>query len=149
MKDIIKKWWFWAIFVIICILCYVFSLYYLENKKIKESVSNMGNSASEFTKGIDNAQSHLDEFSYNYGTGEVEYKPSKITLEMYNRIEEGMSQEEVILILGQYEDVLNGENTYILEWGNEYSPVYNGYWIQITFDANEKNVLNKYQIGLE
>ncbi len=149
MKNIIKKWWFWVIFIIICILCYVFTLHYLDNKKIKKSVSNIGNGASDFIEGVDNAQSHLDEFSYNYDTGEVEYKPSKITLEMYNRIEEGMSQDEVVSILGKYEDMLNGENTYILEWGNEYSPVHNGYWIQITFNVNEKNVLKKYQIGLE
>lgn len=149
MESIIKKWWFWVILITICILCYVFISHYLENKEINESVSNIGKGASDFMEGVNNAQSHLNEFSYNYNTGEVEYKPFKITLEMYNRIEEGMSQDKVISILGQYEDILNGENTYILEWGNQYSPVYDGHWIQITFNANEKKVLKKYQIGLE
>lgn len=149
MKNIVKKWWFWTIVLIICIATYMLISSYIENKKLNEAASNIGKGASDFLEGIENGESHIDEFSYNYQTGEVEYKPLKITSEMYNRIEEGMSEDEVVSILGKYEDIFNGENTYILEWGNEYSPVYGGYWIQITFDNNEKQVLKKHQYGLE
>lgn len=149
MNNVIKKWWFWTILLIICIILYVAISFYMENKRLKESTTNIGDGASDFIEGINNAQSHVNEFSYNNATGKAEYKPSKITLEMYNKIQEGMSQEEVLLILGQYEDILNGENTYTLEWGNEYSPMYDGYWIQITFDINKKEVLKKYQYGLK
>lgn len=149
MKSTIKKWWFWTIILIICIILYVAISFYMENKRLKESITNIGDGASDFIEGINNAQSHVNEFYYNNTTGEAEYKPSKITLEMYDKIQEGMSQEEVVLILGQYEDILNGENTYTLEWGNEYSPMYDGYWIQITFDINKKETLKKHQFGLK
>lgn len=149
MKKILRKWWFWIIVLIICSITYIAISSFVEGKKVKESISNIGNSASNFIDGVDNAQTHIDEFSYNNKTGKVEYRASKITLEMYNKIEEGMSQDKVISILGQYEDILNGENTYILEWGNEYSVVYDGYWIQITFNIDEKKVLRKHQFGLK
>lgn len=133
MKNILRKWWFWIIVLIICSITYIVISSFVEGKKVKESISNIGNSASNFIDRVDNAQTHIDEFSYNNKTGKVEYRASKITLEMYNKIEEGMSQDKVISILGQYEDILNGENTYILEWGNEYSVVYDGYWISFYF----------------
>lgn len=149
MKKTIKTWWFWVIISIICIMVCIAILYYVGDIKTEDSMSNIGKGATDFIEGIDNAKSHLNEFSYNYEKSEVEYKPLKITLEMYNRITEGMSQDEAVSILGQYEDILNGEDTYILEWGNEYAPVYDGYWIQITFNTNEKRVLKKHQFGLE
>lgn len=40
--------------------------------------------------GIDKADSHSDEFTYNNETGEVEYHP-EITLDKYEQIEEGMT----------------------------------------------------------
>ena len=95
----------------------------------------------------ENTKSHLDDFSYNYETGDVEYHPN-ITLEMYDRIKEEMTQEAVVAILGKHENKLDGENTYMLEWGNSYSPITGGYWIQIVFDQNEK-VLSKSQTGLK
>lgn len=149
MKNLIKKWWFWGIIIVICILSYILISKHIENKKLEKTFENMGKGASDFITDIDNSESHIDEFSYNYETGEVEYKPSNITLEMYNRIKEGMTQEEVISILGKYETKSEGENTYVLEWGNSYAPINNGYWLQIVFDTTHQNVLNTYQVGLK
>lgn len=147
-KSFYKKWWFWVIVIIVCVLLCIITVSYLKNKETEKVQSKIGEGASDYISGIDNAQSHIDEFSYNYETGEVEYKPSKITLEIYNRIKEGTTQEEVISILGKHEKKSEGENTYMLEWGNSYAPINNGYWIQIVFDTNKK-VLSKYQTGLE
>lgn len=145
MKDLIKKWWFWIIAICICVFICMIIVSYLENKKSESVQSKIGGEASDYISGINNAQSHIDEFSYNYGTGEVEYKASKITLEMYNRIKEGMNEKEVIQILGNGEK-MEGDNTYILSWGdinmsNEFS-------IQIVFNK-DKTVLSKSQIGLK
>lgn len=148
MKDLIKKRWFLGIVIIVCVLLCIIIVFYLKNKETEKVQSKTGEGASDYISGIDNTKSHIDEFSYNYKTGEVEYKPSKITLEMYNRIKEGTTQEEVISILGKYEKKSEGENTYMLEWGNSYAPINNGHWIQIVFDTNKK-VFSKYQTGLE
>ena len=148
MKKLSKKWTLGISLIIIFILIIILITFYIEDKKVKDSVNNIGNSALNFLNGIDKAQSHLNEFSYNNKTGEVEYKPSNITLETYNIIKEGMTQEEVISVLGEYENKQEGEDTYILEWGNSYSPVYGGYWIQIIFNENKK-VSSKYQLGLK
>lgn len=143
-----KKWWFWEIIIVICILIYTLTINYIKNKETKESLTNIANSATNFISGIEKAQSHLNEFSYNYETGQAEYKPSKITLEMYNKIKEGMKEEELSSILGKCDNKLQGEETYIMEWGNSYSPVYGGYWIQIVLDTNN-TVMSKNQVGLK
>ena len=148
MKELIKKWWFWVIIAIVCVLLIYLTIFFTEKKKTKDSLSVIGNSVSNYISDTNEVQSHIDEFSYNYETKEVEYKPSKVTMEMYDRIEEKMNQDDVISILGKYEDRLEEENTYILEWGNSYSPIYGGYWIQIVFD-NSKKVIRKYQTGLK
>ena len=148
MRDILKKWWFWVVLVIV-IICIVFSIkYIIEQKELKQTAENIGRGASNYINGIENANSHLNEFSYNYETGKVEYKPSEINSEMYNRIKKEMTQEEVVSILGNYDNKLDGENTYVLEWGNSYEPINNGYWIQIVFDMNKK-VSSMYQMGLK
>lgn len=148
MKNIIKKWWFWVIVFMVLIIIGLIIRESTKQIKLKETAKNIRNSASEFIAGINNAQSHSNEFSYNYETGKTEYTPLKITLEMYNSIKQEMTQEEVISILGKYNNKLDSENTYILEWGNSYSPVNDGYWIQIVFNKDKK-VLNKYQVGLK
>lgn len=146
MKNLVKKWWLWGILIIVVVILFVLISNYIENKKIKKTFDNIGNSSTDFISGIDNANSNLNEFTYNYNTGEVEYKISKITLEMYNRIEEGMRQEELISILGKYENKLDGENTYILDWGD--SNMSKGYWIRVIF-SKDGNVISKSQIGLK
>lgn len=148
MKNIKKKWYFWLI-TLIFVICIVISInYIMEQKELKQTAKNIGRGASDYINGIENANSHLNEFSYNYETGKVEYKPSEINLEMYNRIKKEMTQEDVVSILGNYDNKLDGENTYMLEWGNSYAPINNGYWIQIVFDMNKK-VLSMYQMGLK
>ena len=141
MKKLIKKWWFWIITLEICLILYIIISNYIENRELKDSMSNIGEGASEFIEGINNAESHLDEFSYNYETGEVEYRPKKITLEMYNRIKEGMNQEDVVLNLGKYDNKMTGDNTYILEWGD--AEMKKGYWISIVFNKDTNTVFNK------
>ena len=98
--------------------------------------------------GIDKADSHLDEFTYNNETGEVEYHP-EITLDKYEQIEEGMTEETVTSILGEGEKTeTNGSNGFLITWGelNIWEPPY--YVIQITFDSSKK-VVSKQQMGLE
>lgn len=119
-----------------------------ENEELKNTFSTIGNSAKEYVEGKENANSHIDEFSYNNTTGEVEYHPT-ITLEMYNRIEEGMTKEEVISILGKEDSIFGedeGEN-YIIEYGD--SLLKKGYWIHFTMDRKTNKVINKKQVGLE
>ncbi len=146
MKNLLKKCWFLGIVATICILLCIIIISYLKDKETEKTQSKIGEGASDYISGIDNAQSHIDEFSYNYQTGKVEYKPSDITLEMYNRIKEGMTQEEVISILGKYETKLDGENTYLLQWGE--SNMSKGYWISIVFNKDE-TVSSKSQLGLK
>lgn len=147
MKKLIKKWWFWIITLVIFLILYIIISNYIENKELKDAMSNIGEGASDFIEGINNAESQLDKFSYNYETGEVEYKPKKITLEMYNRIKEGMNQEDVVLNLGKYDNKMTGDNTYMLEWGD--AEMKKGYWISIIFSKDTNTICNKYQIGLK
>ena len=77
MKELIKKWWFWLIIVIVIAIIIALVSKFIEEKEIEEKFSKMGKSTTDFTKGIDDAKSHLDEFKYNYETGQVEYTPSK------------------------------------------------------------------------
>lgn len=142
-----KKWWFWLIIVIL-ILIIIFSILKIkEQRMLNRKMETVAESASNFISSTKDVKSHLDEFSYNYETGQTEYKPL-ITIEKYNNIKEGMNEEEVVLLLGNYDKKSDGENTYMLEWGNAYSPAYNGYWIQIVFDMRNR-VSRKYQVGLK
>ena len=148
MKDLVKKWWFWAIVLIIFIVIYILISSFIKNKRQNETINNIGKGASDFLEGINNSESHIDDFFYNYETGKVEYKPLEITLEMYNCIKDGMKEDDVIAIMGKYERKLDGENTYLLEWGNSNLSKDSKYWMQIIFDKN-KTVLSKSQIGLK
>lgn len=149
MKTIAKKWWIFLYFLIVIIILAICWKAHIEKKEVEKTVSNIGKSATDFLNDTDNAESHLEEFSNNYKDEVVEYKPSKITLDKYETIKEDMEEEEVISILGQYDKRNDGENTFLLEWGNSYSPVYDGYWIQIIFNNKDKKVLSKSQIGLK
>lgn len=149
MKTIAKKWWIFLYFLIVIIILAICWKAHIEKKEVEKTVSNIGKSATDFLNDTDNAKSHLEEFSNNYKDEVVEYKPSKITLDKYETIKEDMEEEEVISILGQYDKRNDGENTFLLEWGNSYSPVYDGYWIQIIFNNKDKKVLSKSQIGLK
>ena len=146
MKKIIKKWWFWLIIVLIFLILFLIVNEIIEQQKVKKSIENIGNGIKSYTEELNNTNTHLNEFVYDEKKGQVTYSPT-ITLEKYNNIKEGMSEKEVISIIGDFDKKLDGENTYMLEWGSSYSPAYNGYWIQIVFDADGK-VLNKYQTGL-
>lgn len=118
-----------------------------ENKDTKEAFESMGNAATDFITGIDTANSHLNDFEYNYETGEVEYNKKKLTLENYNKIKIGMSEAEVKEILGEGEKLSPIEaNTYLINWIDENDTFCR---IQIVFEKNTKTVLNIYQIGLE
>lgn len=141
-----KKWWFWLIVISIIIIS-IMIIKWLENKKIETSFENIGEGATDFIEGINDADSHLDEFTYNYETGEVEYKP-QITIEKYNQIKEGMTQDEVINILGDGEKLQpDGSEGFLMTWGDlnlSNSPYY---CIHVIFDSSGK-VSSKYQLGL-
>lgn len=147
MKEVLKKWWFWLIILIVAVLTISIIVNLINKRKIKESAENIGEGATDFIEGVENADSHSDEFEYNHTTDEVDYKP-EVNIEKYNKIEEGMTEEEIILILGKYDNKLQGEENYILEWGDSYSPIYGGYWIQVVFDETGK-VTDKNQVGLD
>lgn len=75
-KPIYKELWVW---IVMCLLVLGIALIinsYIENKKIEDKFKNIGNGVSSFYNGINNAKSHLSEFSYNSLTGEVDYNPS-------------------------------------------------------------------------
>lgn len=140
-----KKHIYILIFAVI-FLFIVIAIFVNSNNKTQNNLSSMGSAASDYTNGIDNAQSHLSEFTYDSTSGTVNYTPSNITLEMYNRINNGMSKNDVISILGDGEK-MEGENTYFISWGT--SDMSKGYWIQIVFDSSTNNVISKSQIGLK
>ncbi len=137
-----------GIIIVLAIIIPIAIKHNKENEELKKSFSTIGNSAKEYVEEKENVKSHIDEFSYNNTTGEVEYH-SAITLEMYNRIEEGMTKEEVIAILGKEDAILGegeGEN-YIIEYGD--SLLKKGYWIHFTMERKTNKVINKKQVGLE
>lgn len=147
-KIFYKKWWFWAIIIGIAIISFIIIIEYIKNKETETSLKNIGEGATNFIEGIYDADSHLDEFTYNYTTGEVEYKP-EITIEKYNQVKEGMTEEEVVSILGSGEKLQPEEaNGFLMVWGDIMisNPPY--YRIQIAFNSSGK-VINKYQLGLE
>lgn len=150
MKEIIKKWWFWLIILFITIIVVVSIVQIQKNKNLEKEIETIGESSLNYYNGINKANSHLNEFTYNYETGQVEYKPEKITLEMYNRIKSEMLEDEVTQILGMGEKTeIEGANSYIITWGdlNLSNPPY--YRIQIIFDKKTQTVISFNQIGLK
>lgn len=116
-------------------------------KETKETFEIIGTSANNFYKETQNAEGYLNDFAYNETTGKVEYHP-QITLEKYDRIKEGMTEQEVTSILGDGEKIQpEGANSYLMTWGDLdlKKPPYCR--VQITFSLNG-TVKNKTQIGL-
>ncbi len=141
-----KKKHIYILIIAIILSFIIITILVNSNKKLQDNLSSIGSSASDYINEIDNAQSHLNEFTYDSSSGIVNYTPSSITLEMYNRIDNGMSENEVISILGTGEK-MEGESTYLISWGT--SNMSKGYWIQIVFDSSTNNVISKSQIGLK
>lgn len=135
------------LFIIAIIIIFIaIAIFVNSNNTTQDKFSSMGSGASDYINEIDNAQSHLNEFTYDSSSKSVNYTPTNITLEMYNRINSGMNEKDVINILGTGEKT-EGENTYLMSWGG--SNMSKGYWIQIVFDSSSKNVISKSQIGLK
>lgn len=148
MKDIIKKWWFWLIIIAEVIVGIIFIKEYREQKELKDTIKTIGESASDFYEEVQNAEGYSDYFIYNYETGEVEYHPP-ITLEKYDSIKEGMTEKQVISILGNGEKLQpEGSIGFLMTWGELeiWEPPY--YRIQIKFDSSGE-VVSKSQMGLE
>lgn len=59
----------------ICVFVIIITIWDAWSSKleIKETYSNIGNSATNFIKEINTAESHLNEFTYNYTTNTVDY----------------------------------------------------------------------------
>lgn len=132
-------------FICMILLFIVLCMFFINGNKTKDSFKNIGEEANEYYKGIENAQSHLNEFEFNYENNEVEYKPI-ITLNLFNKVNENMTEEEIIKILGNYDFKAEGENTYLLSWGQPNMS--KGYWIQIIL-SKENKMISKSQIGLK
>lgn len=148
MKGIIKKWWLWLIIIAVAIVGIIFIKEYKEQKKLKDTMETIGESASDFYEEVQNAEGYSDYFIYNYETGEVEYYPP-ITLEKYDSIKEGMTEKQVISILGNGEKIQpEGSIGFLMTWGELeiWEPPY--YRIQIKFDSSGE-VVSKSQMGLE
>lgn len=115
------------VIVIICLIAFVFT----RPRKTNEPSENI--------------KSHINEFIYNNETGNVEYKP-ETTIEAYNKIQKGMTEKEVISILGTYDEKSKGDNSYMIAYGK--INMSNGYRIQIILDNKSQTVISKSQIGL-
>lgn len=119
-EKIYKKWWFWGISFIICIVFYLIVSSYIENEKQEKKWEAMAEGFSSYFSDIDNAESQLDKFSYNYEAEEVDYNESKTWLQKYNSITIGMEIRKVEEILGKgYETYGIDENEYYLSWGEK------------------------------
>lgn len=149
MKNLIKKWWFWAIIVTVIIASSTIILQCINKKKIEDNLANIGKEMTDFYSGIENANTHINEFTYNYETGQVEYKPVTITLEMYNRINNGMTEKEVINILGNGEKLQPEKSAgFLINWGKLEIWEYPYFNIQINFNSSGE-VISKSQLGLK
>lgn len=73
MKDIVKKWWFWAISIIILLGIAIGIKQYIENKEMERKFEKMGEGFSSYYKETKEADGYLDKFKYNYSSGKVDY----------------------------------------------------------------------------
>lgn len=142
-----KEWWFWLIIALIIIII-GFVVYKIQEEiRLTNSFKNIAKGFEEYYQQKENTTSHLNDFSYNYETGEVEYTPSNITIEMYNKIKEGMERKKVEEILGKGRETPNiEEQSYYLNWGVEEGLKENQV-IVIEFYNNK--VTGKTQLGLD
>lgn len=146
-RKIYKKWWFWIAILLIFIIVIII-MKYKEQKEIEESIENINEGITDFIEGTDKADSHLDEFIFNDTTDEIDYVP-KITIKEYNRIKNGMTEDQVVSILGKGEKSQPDENSgFLMSWGdfNLNNPPY--YRIQIVFNSSGE-VTSKRQLGLD
>lgn len=142
-NPVYKREWFWLIIVII-VIAIIVGIKYYNDKKEEEKWEAFAEGMTSYYEGIEDAEGYLDDFSYNYITEEVEYNPKTITLEMFNRIQKGMTEEEVIEILGIGEKITTDElSTYIINWEKSNSMV------QICFDKEDNKVIYANQVGLK
>ena len=127
-KPIYKKWWFWAI-IIVVIIAIVGGSQGENTNNVQQTSTNPSNSNSSST-----------------------VNDEKITLEEFNKIETGMSYEEVVEIIGGEGTVLSesditGDGQYkttIYSWdGNGML----GANANVTFQGGK--VISKAQFGLE
>ena len=147
MKNIIKKWWFWITIACVILVVVLGMMKFKEQKQLEDTYKTIGESASDFYTGIEKADTHLDEFRYNYETGEVEYKTDTSWLDKYEQIKVGMSKEEVEQILGEgfkTPDIEDG--SFYLNWG-EGQGLNKGQVITIYFTNNK--VTNKTQLNID
>lgn len=77
MKEIIKKWWFWLIIVTLVLCAIIGIIKYKEKKEIEAKFEAMAEGMADYYKGLKNAETHLDEFTYNYATGQVDYNSKR------------------------------------------------------------------------
>lgn len=148
MKDIIKKWWFWLTIVVLITWIVIGVKDYKEKKELESKFETMAEGMTDYYEQVKNAEGYSDYFIYNYSTGEVEYHPP-ITIERYDSVKEGMTEKQVVSILGNGEKLQpEGSNGFLMTWGELeiWNPPY--YRIQITFDSAGK-VSSKSQMGLE
>lgn len=149
MKNIIKKWWFWLVIIVLVLAIIIGVREYNRKKAIKEKWASMGQSITDFYEGTQNAEGYLNEFNYNYETGKVEYNPTENNtwLYKYNLIEEGMTVNEVVQILGEgYITPGINDTEYFMNWGTNEG-LEEGQVITIQF--NDEKVHLKTQIGLD
>lgn len=76
----------------------------------------------------------------------TEIKTESLLLQKYNKIYVGMNKEELISLLGNETERLDGDNTYLLHWGD--LNMSKGYFISVTMDKETNSVLSKSEIGL-
>lgn len=116
--EFYKRWWFWVIIVLIIVVIGIVAWKVQEEIKLKKTFENIGKGFKQYYQEKENTTSYLNDFSYNNETGEVEYKPSTITLDIYNKIIEGMERKEVEKILGKGRETPGiDEKNYYLNWG--------------------------------
>ena len=138
---------FWITIACVILVVVLGMMKFKEQKQLEDTYKTIGESASDFYTGIEKADTHLDEFTYNYETGEVEYKTDTSWLDKYEQIKVGMSKEEVEQILGEgfkTPDIENG--SFYLNWG-EGQGLNKGQVITIHFTNNK--VTNKTQLNID
>lgn len=145
MKKIFGSWFFWAMLICVVIATFAIINGIKEREKTDKAFQGLVNGTQDYVDEINNADSYLDKFTYNYEDREIEYNEIKPTFQTYEKIENGMKESEVINLLG-YGKKSEGVNTYTLTWGDE--KLSKGYVVQVFFDKSNNEVISKIQIGL-
>lgn len=150
MKNILKKWWIWLIVLIVMAIAVTITVKVKSQRELEKSLNNVAEGMQDFIDGTDNANSHINDFYYDENTGEVIYIPNSLTLEKYSKVLYGMTEKEVIEILGEGNKLAPEESSsYIITWGdlNIWNPPY--YYVTITFDKQTNTVIDSSQLGLK